>query len=525
MPGSLYANTPLVVAAAASAPVVSGQAAFFATLRPLLDLSRPDDAAIESFYRTHGENPFWAGTAAGQALSRSLLAAEDHALPPISHNIVALAGRTGDARAELALMRAYLAHARDLSTGALNPRRVDRMIKRRSIRQDAETVLGALRAAVDIEAHLASLVPAHPDYGRLQRRYAALRAAPQTGAPMPRIARGPTLRPGASGPRVIELRESLEALGRAPVGTAADPAFYDTALEAAVRRFQSDQGLNADGLVGSMTRAALNIGPAAQMEKLAVNMERLRWTNMPFGHRHIRVNQADFTVQLIENDRVLFDERAVIGRNDRQTPEFSDEMEHLVFNPTWYVPRSIATKDILPKLLEDPGYLARSNMVLTRADGGPMPVDTAQHDFSAYTADDFPFGIRQHPSAGNALGEVKFMFPNNHAIYLHDTPSRNLFLRDRRAYSSGCVRVRDPLRLAALLLAPQVGDPARYIDRLLESGRERYVHLDRHVPVHLTYRTATVDDFGELRFRADVYGRDAKVAAALREAGVSLPLR
>jgi murein L,D-transpeptidase YcbB/YkuD len=187
------------------------------------------------------------------------------------------------------------------------------------------------------------------------------------------------------------------------------------------------------------------------------------------------------------------------------------------------VPRSIATRDILPKLHADPSYLARSNMVLSRSDGGPMPFDPSSHDFTVYTQGDFPYSIRQRPSGDNALGQVKFMFPNNHAIYLHDTPSRNLFLRDQRAYSSGCVRVRDPLRLAALLLAPQVDDPEGYIQRLIAGGRERYVHLDTPVPVHLTYRTAVIDDFGALRFRPDIYGRDAKVADALRAAGVALP--
>jgi murein L,D-transpeptidase YcbB/YkuD len=293
----------------------------------------------------------------------------------------------------------------------------------------------------------------------------------------------------------------------------------------AIEAFQRRHGLNDDGAVGPMTLAALNASPADRADQIAVNLERMRWMNHPLGDRRIVVNQADFTVTLHDGDTVLFHERVIIGLQDRQTPEFSDRMTHLVFNPTWFVPRSIATRDILPKLHGDPTYLARSNMVLTRADGGPVPLDPSQHDFTGYTASSFPYRIRQRPDPDNALGQVKFMFPNNHAVYLHDTPNRSLFARDQRAFSSGCVRVRDPLHLAALLLAPQRADPEGFIDGLIAGGRERHVTLDEPVPVHLIYRTAWRDAEGRDQFRADVYGRDAAVRQALIAAGVALPAR
>jgi murein L,D-transpeptidase YcbB/YkuD len=514
-------DAPFAMAAAATAPNATAPT-LSAIGAELARSRRGEDVAIAAFYERRGGAPFWAEAGRGAALADALASAPDHALPAVDPNLVTAATRTITAEVEIALTRAYLAHARALSTGLLEPRAIDEMIKRRVARPEPATLLAMLETAPDIARHLARLAPADPDYATLQARYAELRRLPAADM-APRLGAGPTLRPGDRGPRVAALRARLDQLGLRPAGPVADPASFDASLEAAVRRFQNDAGLNQDGLVGPMTRAAIDVGPAEQQRKLAVNLERLRWTNQPLAPRHIIVNQADFSVRLVDGDAVLFEERVVIGRPDRQTPEFSDEMEHLVFNPTWYVPRSIATKDILPKLRENPAYLAESNMVLSRPDGGPMPFDSALHDYTAYTVADFPYRIRQRPDPANALGRVKFMFPNNHAIYLHDTPSRNLFLRDRRAYSSGCVRVRDPLRLAAILLAPQVADPEGYIQRLIDSGKERYVHLERTVPVHLTYRTATVDAFGDIRFRADVYGRDALVADALRRAGVALP--
>jgi L,D-transpeptidase YcbB len=198
-------------------------------------------------------------------------------------------------------------------------------------------------------------------------------------------------------------------------------------------------------------------------------------------------------------------------------------MDHLVLNPTWYVPRSIATKDLLPQLQADPEAFLQRGMKLQRTDGAPMPFGIASHDFSVYTQADFPFRIRQTPSDDNALGAVKFMFPNDDAIYLHDTPSRHLFNRDLRAYSSGCVRVRDPLRLAALLFEPQEADPRGFVDAVLSTERERTVRLRTPVPIHLTYRTAWIDATGALQLRGDVYGRDALVLRALRDLGLETP--
>ncbi|MGF1660774.1 MAG: murein L,D-transpeptidase [Rubrimonas sp.] len=489
------------------------------------------------FYAARDHAPLWldGDGAAADAFLAALEGADAHALPVARHAPDALrrareaaaapaATPAERAQAELAFARAYLAYATDLSAGVVDPRSVAAEIRRAAPRRDPLRLLEAAAQAADMPAHLAGLAPTDPDYARLLALYAELRDAARGGAWGAPIPPGRTLRPGDRDPRTPALRARLERLGDLPAGGGvADPDRYDADLAEALRRFQRRHGLDADAAMGPLTRAALNAGPAERAAQVAVNLERIRWMNFDLGARRIEVNQAAFTVRLIDSDRALFEERVVVGTQRDQTPEFSDEMEYMVLNPSWHVPESIAVDEILPLLQRDPGYLAARNMKLTRVDGQPGPEDPASHDFTNYSAANFPYRIRQRPDAGNALGKVKFMFPNDYAIYLHDTPSKRLFDRDTRAFSHGCVRVRDPLRLAELLLAPQMEDPSRFIQRVLSAGAERYVTLDAHVPVHLLYRTVTFDAAGTPEFRADVYGRDARASQALRKAGVALP--
>lgn len=479
-------------------------------------------------YEARGHAPIWlAGDgAAARTLIATLREAESHGLPTARYapeRLAAMVAEGGGPEAEIALSRAFLLYARDVSSGLLDPRGAVRNTWREPLRRDPAALLGGAADASDLAAFLAALPPQDPEYDRLRALYAELRDGENAGRWSPALGRGPTLREGDSGSQVAALRARLRALGDLDAAPAAAPELFDAALADAVRGFQRRHGLNQDAAVGPRTRAALDAEPGWRVTQAAINLERLRWMNRPLGGRRVVVNQADFTVTLSENGRVLFRERVVIGTPRDQTVEFSDEMEYLVLNPTWHVPRSIATEELLPQLREDPALLARRNMRLTRSDGGPVPLDPSSHDFSDYTAADFPYRIRQRPSAGNALGRVKFMFPNDFAIYLHDTPSKHLFKRDRRAYSHGCVRVQDPLRLAEALLAPQMDDPRGFIDRVLAAGKERYVNLAEHVPVHLVYRTAWVDAEGRAQFRSDVYGRDRDAARALRAAGVALP--
>ena len=249
-------------------------------------------------------------------------------------------------------------------------------------------------------------------------------------------------------------------------------------------------------------------------------MERERWINRPRGERHIWVNITDFTAKIIDNGVETFSTRSVVGAraSDRVTPEFSDVMEFMVINPSWYVPRSIITKEYLPQLQANPN--AARNLLITDSRG--RVVDRSTADFSGYTANNFPYSMREPPSQGNALGLVKFMFPNRHNIYLHDTPSKSLFGREVRAYSHGCVRLADPFDFAYALLARQTSDPQEFFQSRLRTGREQRVDLADPVPVHLIYRTAYTQAEGRTQYRRDIYGRDGRIWNALAREGVAL---
>ncbi|MEM6972586.1 MAG: L,D-transpeptidase family protein [Pseudomonadota bacterium] len=535
-----------------AAPVESDSAAIqLSSIDGLaLLLAKTDNAELAAFYEARGHAPAWgaAGEIAperARALKAAIADAPRHALPMARFRPVELdaaLARPWDARAEMLFAEVYLDYARAVSSGLLTPRRLGRDFDVRPIRPEVSALMTDLATSQDPDGLLAALVPSDPDYAALMTRHEALVAlAEQPEAWGPALPKGRSLKEGDRGPRVAALRArmiAMEYLEPARPAVDADAALvaadgdgvaftmttvpdelYDPTLVEAVKAFQARYGLNTDGVVGPATRAVLNTSPAKRARQVAVNLERIRWNNGKIDRdgRRVMVNMPDFRVDVMEGDEIAFTTRAVIGKYKHQTVEFSDTMDHMVINPTWHVPMSIARNEILPKLREDPGYLEARNMTLVSGE------DPWLIDWETMTPSDFPGRVRQAPGPGNALGRVKFMFPNNHAIYLHDTPQRGLFRRDNRAYSHGCVRVERPLELAHYLLSGQVDSPERSFQRWLRTGREIYVNLDQPLPVHLVYRTAFTDADGQPAFRSDVYRRDAKVAAALEKAGVSLP--
>ncbi|MEO1734201.1 MAG: L,D-transpeptidase family protein, partial [Pseudomonadota bacterium] len=331
------------------------------------------------------------------------------------------------------------------------------------------------------------------------------------------VVRAKALEPGQRGGEVVALRNRLIAMGyMAPTPRAE----YGQELQAGVRAFQDAHGLEVDGVTGPTTIQQVNVSLEKRLQSVVVAMERERWLNRDRGTRHVLVNLTDFHAQIIDDGRVTFRTRSVIGKNqsDRRSPEFSDVMEHMVINPSWYVPRSIITKEYLPKLQRNPN--AVSYLEITDSRG--RVVNRGAVNFSQYSARTFPFAMRQPPGQRNALGLVKFMFPNKHNIYLHDTPEKALFGRESRAYSHGCIRLADPFDFAYALLAAQTDRPKDEFHRILSSGRETKVELEAPVPVHLIYRTAFTDDKGKIHYRRDVYERDAKIWQALSQEGVAI---
>jgi len=488
------------------------------------------DEAVAAFYRERNFQPIWT-TGADAERRRSFLhaldMAETHGLPAgrydadgLRAQFAATRSERARGRLEVAMTRAFLAYAQDVSTGLLVPGRVIDGIKREVLRRDPVEMLTAFAAAEPAE-FLQSLPPQDQRYAQLRKARLDLVDAIAAGGWGPRV-QADKLEPGASGPAVVALRDRLIAMGYLQ-RTATQ--VYDSHVQRAVQLFQIDNGLKADGIAGQSTLTEVNRDPSERLESVLVAMERMRWMNgLELGQRHIWVNLPDFTAKIIDNGKVTFETVTVVGMNqhDRRSPEFSDSMEHMVVNPTWNVPRSIAVKEYLPQLQQDPSSAGYIQLV----DGAGRVVDRRSVDFTQFTPTNFPFDLKQPPSNSNALGLVKFMFPNRHNIYLHDTPSKSLFQREVRAYSHGCIRLGAPFDFAYQLLQRQSDAPEDLFHRTLNTGRETVIDLTRDVPVHIVYYTAWPDAKGRMTYRRDIYGRDGRIFDALAAAGVSLrPVR
>jgi murein L,D-transpeptidase YcbB/YkuD len=323
---------------------------------------------------------------------------------------------------------------------------------------------------------------------------------------------GPTLKPGSDDVSVAKLRDRLEYF--ADTATSANKnRYFDSDLEQLVRNFQRSYGLFEDGLVGQITQLALNRSAAAHVAQLRVNLERIRWIFRDIEENYLAVNIAAFHAAYIERGEIVWNGRAVVGRRFRQTPSFKATMTHMIFNPTWTVPPTILKEDILPAMREDPTYLQRKNLRVLNHTG--THVDPLTIDWQHANGGNFPYLLRQDPGPQNALGRVKFIFPNRHLVYVHDTPSRELFDRAERTFSSGCIRIERPLELAEILLRGK-DDPTRpKVEQFLAMDSPHKVDLKHPVTVMLLYLTAFTSQDGVLQFRRDIYGRDPAVLRAL----------
>ena len=483
--------------------------------------------AVAAFYKARDYAPIW--TSAADAARRGAVLdamerAGEHGLPDGVHDVAALraafanvASERQRGRLEAEMTDAYLAYAHDVSTGFVTPSKIDAGLVR-EVPVKAPGYLLAGIAGTDPAAFLRSLPPHMPQYDALRRArfdLAATVTAGGWGAEVP----ARDLGPGDTGEAVVALRDRLIRMGY--LGRTAS-AVYDSDIQKAVQAFQIDHGITPDGVAGKGTIAEINVGAADRLGAVLVAMERLRWMNgLPLGKRHVWVNLPDFTAKIVDDGKVTFETVSVIGmdQNDRRSPEFSDQMEFMVVNPTWNVPRSITVKEYLPMLQKNPRAAGHLKIVDRRG----RVVDRDATDFTQFTERNFPFSMSQPPSDGNALGLVKFMFPNKWNIYLHDTPSKSLFQKEVRAFSHGCIRLGQPFDFAYALLAPQTDDPRGLFKQHLDTRSENTIKLETPVPVHLVYFTAFPDARGRIEYRRDIYGRDRRILDAMKAAGVVLP--
>lgn len=484
-------------------------------------VSTADEPAIVAFYAAHRFAPIFTGDAAASVRADALLGvlghadeeglvADDYAADLLS-DARSDPSAEGQARFDLAATAALLRWVRHVSGGRIDPGTVIARTELEPAELDVSALLERVAQERDLPGLLASYAPQSSRYVRLREALAQLRSAEEQG-PWSAIPGGAALHPGERDPRVPALRRAL--VERGDLEAAAQDRvrpdaidLFDDELVAALRRFQSRHGIAVDGVVGDGVVGELAITRAHRIAQLVVNLERERWLPPDLSGRHVLVNIAGFELDVQEGDAVRFHTRVVVGRRSQMTPVFASAIRWMELNPYWNVPRSITVKEYLSKLRHDPVSMSEQGYELKPAGGGPA-LDPTQIDWSRASPDRFPYRLRQRPGPKNALGRIKFVFPNTHDVYLHDTPSRSLFEQRVRAFSHGCIRVQDPIAFALELLGPESSwDETRLVARI-EEGTTGRIALPAAVPVFITYRTAFVDNVGRLQLRPDLYGRD-----------------
>jgi murein L,D-transpeptidase YcbB/YkuD len=482
--------------------------------------------ALRRFYAERGFDPVWTGTSgavpAAEGLVALLRAADQEGLNPLHYHADAIERRIGSeqvtvqAELDLLIADAVMEYATDLRAGRLPPRSIAPELAAVPPQLDPVAVAKRARDEMNLVAFLTGFTPPHPQYAALRdalRHYRAL----ASGGGWPSAGQGPILKPGMQDASVPALRRRLAASGDY-AGNAKDMSsqVYDAALQAAVKRFQSYNGQTPDGVVGESTRVALNVPAAERVNQIAANMERWRWLPDDLGERHVIVNIPAYSLKALDGGKVVLRMPVIVGSIERPTPVFSHRISHLVFNPTWTIPPTVARNDILPKLLRNPAYLKEHDIKLFDSwAAGARQIDSRAVNWRDVGSRITRYRMRQDPGPKNSLGRIKYMFPNDFDVYLHDTPARDKFAQVERSLSSGCVRVGDPASLTAFLMEGMEDWPVERRTQVLDTGETKTVWLRQSVPVHLTYQTVYFDDVGKIHFLEDVYGHDTAVATAL----------
>ncbi len=490
--------------------------------------------ALTKFYEARNYESAWHSRAAQDELVRAISEIADEGLNPADYHqktLQAISQTSSDdsepelqADIDLVFSDAFLILASHLLEGKVNPQTIHAEWTANRREREVHTILSDALQSGSVYQTLQSLKPPAPAYQRLisyRRQLSEL-----LGRPWPLNEPGVTIRPGDTDPRLPAIREQLILLGDLPMadndtlqesGENPTDHLYAGNLIQAIPAFQARHGLDPDGIIGRKTLAALNLMPIERIRQIDANLERWRWLPDSLGDTYVLVNIAGFEMVMVENGEEVLRQRVIVGGPFRQTPVFSDRIRYLVFNPTWTVPRKLMIEDQLPLIQSDPGYLERLNFKVYQGWGADrVEIDPAEVDWAELTANNFPYQLVQQPGRSNALGQVKFMFPNQYEVYLHDTPGQYLFNRIERTLSSGCIRIERPFELAERLLAGNSDWDRNRIEQAIEQEEPANAVLENPVPVHLQYWTVWVDSAGRLQIRSDIYGRDRRLIDALR---------
>lgn len=470
---------------------------------------------LKEFYRQRGYKLAWSGVSGENQASHALADAQTIAFSEgLSPDVYVAPRASSDIERDLLVSDALLRLGRDLASGRVVPTRaVGGMGPETRPSFDGTRFLNDLAKGKSLAAQIRPLLPAYAGYVRLRNAQEKYRRFVQQGG-WPTIPDGPSIKPDQEDDRVPALRKRLIASGDL-ASELSQGTVLDAPLQEALKKFQAIHGLDPDGSVGKRTLAALNVSAQERLNQIAMNLERWRWMPRRLAAEHIAVNLPAAQLELVENGLIVLTMRAIVGDVNHPTPTMLTSMPSLVLNPTWTVPPSIASHEILPKLRKDPNYLAINNLRIL-----DVPEDSPQVQGQginwAQMGDTMPYRLRQSAGPDNALGQIKFNLSNRDDIYLHDTPKRGYFGRHYRALSHGCVRVERPVDLAEAVLGNAWR--GKVPDQLAENNTKT-LRLERTLTVYLLYMTSWADDEGVIHFTEDMYDNDARLKAALKRYG------
>ena len=477
--------------------------------------------SLYHFYNGNNFTAVWTPTMA-KSLLENIKAVSRDGLNPADYHKAAIERALQDGRVsnyekagfELLLSDAFILLSSHLISGKVDPKSFDAQWK---INRREGKPLVLLQKASDtdqITQVLEQTRPKYKAYDRLRTKLAAYRTIAYDGG-WQKIPDGPTLKPGVQDDRIAMLRERLRYSGDIPAYQPEDVTLFDSILEVGIKRFQKRHGLTADGAVGATTLAALNVPVETRINDIMINLERSRWLPDVLGEWYVMVNLPAFELEIVKNGNVEMEMDVAVGKPYRETPVFSSVMTYLVLNPYWTVPPTILSQDMIPAQAKNPNHLKNLNIKVLAPDG--QEVDPSSINWSAGMKN-FNYTLRQEPGPNNALGQVKFIFPNEFNVYMHDTNHPEVFGKSDRALSSGCIRLSKPLDMTSYFLqyhSPPIN--SEKLQELLSMGNNKTIMLKQPVQVHLQYWTAFVDENGDLNFRKDVYNRNSKVLNAMME--------
>lgn len=479
---------------------------------------------MHEVYAAGAFEPLWVNSERIEELRKLLLESIDHGLQPEDYHVPLIdqllsqaqspTGPGSSAGLDLLLTDGLMLYAYHRRLGKIKARDLDPDInfKREALSEyvSPQTVRKAI-SSDELAGIIGKIAPGNVYYEMLQGELLRYRVLADLGG-WPQVPPGPTLRAMDNDARVSVLRKRLQIEEGLDKAEPADPTLFDAELEQAVRDFQQLHGLQRDGVVGRKTMAVLNVPVSTRVDQLRLSLERLRWVSQEVSDSFVVVNIAGFRLSYVRQREVVWSTRVMVGTPYRKTPIFQGDISYIEFNPTWTIPPTILREDTLPKIKRDPSYLVSNNISVIDSSG--QKLDPASVDWNSYRRS-IPYTLRQEPGPNNSLGKMKFIFPNRHFVYLHDTPHQALFDQPDRAFSSGCIRVESALTLAEMILEDSSDFALEGLPAILASNKTRRVLLTRPMPILILYLTAGLDESGKARFYRDVYQRDETELRAL----------